>query len=202
MILRTLIFCLLAGAGAACSTGFPAPLRAALPEVPDQRLFSEAVLIATNNARCHAGRPALYHAEPLRKAAFIHSRNMVATSTFSHRTKITSASTLKKRVALANLRYRLVAENLALLSRFQFGSGQPFSVEDRAACKFRNPLNGQVIPPHSYKTLAEETVRQWMGSPGHKKNLLSKRLARLGASAIFAPTNTCGQFYITQVFAD
>ena len=41
-----------------------------------------------------------------------------------------------------------------------------------------------------------------MNSPGHRKNMLSRRVGRMGGAAIFAPTKACGQFYITQVFAD
>ncbi|MEM7439155.1 MAG: CAP domain-containing protein [Pseudomonadota bacterium] len=202
LIFITSIAIAIAGAASACTTPFPSTMGAAIPQKPDQRLFSEAVLIATNNARCRQGETQLRHDNSLRKASFVHSRNMVATGTFSHKTRISGAATLKDRAKMANVRFRYIAENLALLSAYQFTAGKPFQVENRAACKFRSAGSGAAIPIHSYKTLAEEAVQQWMGSPGHRKNLLSGRLDRLGAAAVFAPTETCGQYYITQVFAD
>lgn len=185
-----------------CTPGFQPQMTAPLPQKPDQALFSVAVQIAGNAVRCRNGRAALRHDTRLRKAAFVHSRNMARTGVFDHRSRVRGAATLKDRMKLAGVRWRAIAENIALFPRYRFASRTPFVVDDRAACRFRDPKTGTLIAVHSYASLAQAAVDGWMNSPGHRKNLLSRRMGRVGAALIFAPNDTCGRFYITQVFAN
>lgn len=185
-----------------CAAGYTAQMTTPLSEKPDQALFSRAVLLAGNAARCGEGLADLRHDTRLRKAAFVHSRNMARTRVFDHRSRVNGARTLQDRAKLAGVRGRRIAENLALIPRFRFGDRQPFVVEDRALCRFLAPKTGKRITPHSYASLAEKVVEAWLASPGHRRNLLSKRLGRVGAALVLAEDDTCGQFYVTQVFAD
>ena len=94
----------------------------------------------------------------LRKAAFVHSRNMARTRTFAHESRVSGARTLKDRVNLTGTRWRFIAENLALMSRYQLGDRKPFIVVNRASCRFRNPETGRTIRANSYASLAETAV--------------------------------------------
>lgn len=174
-----------------------------IPETPDQSLFTEALVATVNFERCTAGKQPLHTQAPLRKAAVIHSRNMAKTNTFNHVSRAGNARTLKDRARLANLHWRWIAENIALIPRYRFGHKTPFHVIDRAACRFVTPNSGAEIPAHSYASLAHTVTTNWMASKAHRDNILSRYADRMGAAAEFDPSGApCGQFYITQVFAD
>lgn len=174
-----------------------------IPETPDQSLFTEALLIAVNFERCIASKQPLHTQAPLLKAAQIHSRNMAKTNTFNHISKAGNARTVKDRAKLANLHWRWIAENIALIPRYRFGHQIPFHVIDRAACRFVTPNTSTEIPAHSYASLARTVTSKWMVSAAHRDNILSRYADRMGAAAKFDPSGApCGQFYITQVFAD
>lgn len=174
-----------------------------IPETPDHSLFTEALLTAVNFERCTAGKQPLHTQTALRKAAQIHSRNMAKTNTFNHISRAGNARTVKDRAKLANLHWRWIAENIALIPRYHFGDKIAFQVIDRAACRFANTSNGAEIPAHSYASLARTVITQWMASEAHRDNILSRYADRMGAAVEFDPAGApCGQFYITQVFAD
>lgn len=200
----TAIFCTFASGTLACTAPtFGPKFQTAIPQKPDQKLFSKAVLIATNFERCKAGKGTLGTHATLRKAALIHSRNMAKTKVFSHTSRAGNAKTVKDRAKLANLKWRWLAENIALQSRYQFGDGVPFRVIDAGACKFGNSKTGAPIPAHTYASLAQDVTASWMASKGHRKNIQSRYAGRMAATLVFEGSGTtCGQYYITQVFSN
>ncbi|MEO0653955.1 MAG: CAP domain-containing protein, partial [Pseudomonadota bacterium] len=59
---------------------------------------------------------------------------------------------------------------------------------------------GQQIPPHSYASLAQRVVTLWLDSPGHRRNILAPNVSAMAAGTAFSQSDTCGDFWITQVF--
>lgn len=174
-----------------------------IPENPDQTSFTKAILTSVNFERCAAGKHPLNTHASMRKAAQIHSRNMVKTKTFNHISRAGNAKTVKDRAKLANLDWRWIAENIALIPRYQFDNKVEFQVINPANCHFANANNGTAIAAHSYASLALKVTAQWMASDAHRDNILSRYADRMGAAVEFDPSGApCGQFYITQVFAD
>lgn len=204
LFLATCVLFALGNTASACSAPNLGPrYQKTIPVTPDQDLFSQAVLVATNFERCKVGKSALRNHGTVQKAALLHSRNMARTRTFNHKTRAGGAQTLKDRANKVRLRWRWIGENIALLSRYQFGHNKQFEVIDRSACQFLNPKTKTTIPAHTYASLAVNVVEQWMASDGHRKNIQSRYAGRMSAALVFDGSgDTCGKFYITQVFAD
>lgn len=203
-IFAAIILCALSSSAVACSAPqFATKFNAIIPEKPDQKLFTDAVLLTMNYERCKIGKRAFSTHATLRNAALIHSRNMAKTKIFSHTSKAGNAKTLKDRAKRANLKWRWIGENIALQNRYQFGNGVQFRIVNASACKFTNGKTGKTIPPHSYASLAQSVTAAWMASKGHRKNIQSRYAGRMAAAVILdrsAPN--CGKFYITQVLTD
>lgn len=183
--------------------GYSAKFNAAIPAKPDQKLFSEAVLMATNYEHCKVGKKKLSTHATLHKAALIHSRNMKKTKVFMHVSRTGNARTLKDRAKLTNLKWRWIAENIALQNRYQFQNGVQFRIVNQAARRFATGTTGKPIPAHSYASLAQSVTAQWMASKGHRQNIQSRYAGRMAATLVYDESATnCGKFHITQVFSN
>ena len=195
-LILSALFCALASDAIACSAPtYDAKFTKTIPAKPDQKLFTEAVLLATNFERCKINKAALGTHAALRKAASIHSRNMAKTKVFSHTSHSGNARTLKDRAKLANLKWRWIRENIALQNRYQFGHRVPFRVIDAAACKFANGKSGKPIAAHTYASLAQDVTTAWMASKGHRQNIQSRYAGRMAAAIAFDSTAAnCGEF--------
>lgn len=175
--LMLLIFLLGATPAFACTASFPNGAKRAIGSSPNQATFSAALSAAVNEVRCKQRRAAMSADARLNKAAVAHSRNMERTDTFSHRTRVSGQQTLRQRIRGSGVSYRRGAENIAL----------------KSACN-----RGR----YSYATLARAVVAQWMGSSGHRKNLLNGAMRRVGSGVAFDRANGCGQYYVTLVLTD
>jgi uncharacterized protein YkwD len=200
----TAVLCAVSTASLACTAPkYAAKFNAAIPAKPDQKLFSDAVLKATNFERCKAGKKKLSTHATLRKAALIHSRNMEKTKVFSHTYRAGNARTLKDRAKLANLKWHWIGENIALQNLYQFQSGVQFRIVNQAACQFTNGKTGKAIPVHTYASLAQSVTAQWMASKGRRQNIESRYAGRMAASVVVDETAAnCGKLYITQVLSN
>lgn len=193
--------CLALSATGATACDRPAPARDAIvtPHAIDQPRLSRAILAEVNYARCTAGLRTLAAApETLTESATAHSDWMARSGRLSHRGRGTSGRELMDRVRFARLRVQAASENIAQLPRYTFGT-QRFRVIDRGACVFAD-RQGQQIPPHSYASLAQRVVTLWLDSPGHRRNILAPNVSAMAAGTAFSQSDTCGDFWITQVF--
>ena len=66
-------------------------------------------------------------------------------------------------------------------------------------CRFASQ-SGDPLPAHSYASLARHAVGLWMGSSGHRKNILNPQVTRVSTAAAFGNGQYCGQFWLTQNF--
>jgi len=171
--------------------------------MPEQRinesLLDAAVRAEVNFHRCSAGLHPVRGNSRLRKIAKGHSKWMARASNMTHRSTVSGRRTFGDRMKRSGLRWKAAAENIGMVYRFRLEKQRFFG--DPGTCQFTNAA-GQKIPPHSYKSLARYIVTLWMKSPGHRHNIMDRRMTKVGtAIALDRKARYCGTYYITQDFA-
>ena len=187
----------------ACGPGMPAAAAAVLPQsgaLPDAALMDRAILAEVNARRCRAGLAPLTAAPGLRAVAQGHAHWMARSRQVSHHGGPRGQENLPRRLEAAGKGGRGGAENLAMLHLYQI-DGRPIFVRNQAGCVFTDTA-GRQVGRHSVASLAGQVVTNWMASPGHRANLMDPRLRHVGSAVAIAPGGrSCGQVYVTQVFA-
>ena len=164
----------------------------------DASRLDRAILAAANYHRCRHGLSALQPLSALRDPAKTHSNWMARRNRLSHKSNVRGMQTLKDRINSTGLAARAGSENLAQLPLFNLSPR--FRVIDSESCRFAAP-NGSRLTPHSYQSFAARVVEMWMDSPGHRRNLLSRKTTHMAAAATVRPdAKTCGTIYVTQLF--
>lgn len=192
----------LVGAADACSRptvrGADAAIRP--EERIDQALVDAAILAELNYHRCKAGVPALADAQGLRKVAGQHAKWMAKARALSHKSQTPGQANTLARIKASGVRFRAGSENIGQIARFQI-DGKSFRIADGASCGFRGS-DGRVIPPHTYATLARTIVTYWMASADHRRNILDRKVTRVGSGVGFdGKAPYCGNYYVSQNFA-
>ncbi len=164
----------------------------------DQSLLNAAVRAEVNFHRCRAGLSKLKDApRGMSKQTLIHSRWMAETNQLQHKNNIRGSKSLQQRVKSAGVRkVRTGAENIGRVHRYQIDN-KHFKIVSSSACHFTH--NGQVLPAHTYASLARHIVNLWMNSPGHRKNILNRQVSQVTTQVAFDPKSQyCGSFWLTQ----
>lgn len=189
-----------AAAASACTKSMPAGAGEQLvPGQINQAMLDAAVRAEVNYHRCRAGlRPLGPANTALVQVAAAHSRWMAQSRTLSHRSTVAGKSSLKDRIRAANIRARAGAENIGMVHRYRL-DGQRFRILDSQQCRFASQ-SGDPLPAHTYASLARHAVGLWMGSSGHRKNILNPQVTRVSTAAAFGSGQYCGQFWLTQNF--
>lgn len=193
---------LLVGAADACSRASVRGAEAAIrPETRiDQALVDASIRSELNYQRCRAGLPPLSEANGLRKVAGQHAKWMASARTLSHRSGTPGQGTTLARIKASGVKFRAGSENIGQIARFQI-DGKHFRIASSTACGFLGG-NGRAIPPHSYASLAQTIVAYWMASADHRRNILDRRVSRVGSGVGFdARAPYCGNYYVSQNFA-
>ena len=198
-ILAVAVACLATSAGADCGRATVAgSTRQISAHDLDERLLDRAILAEVNYRRCLSGLSALKPQSALRSPARDHSVWMASARQVSHRSTLAGRATLSDRVRSTGLPVRAAAENIAQVPLYNLPPR--FRIVDRASCQFASP-SGKALGRHSYRSLAAKVVTLWMESPGHRRNLLSRKTTQLASVAIVNPrANYCGDVYVTQIF--
>jgi uncharacterized protein YkwD len=137
----------------------------------DAALLSAAIHHASNKARASQSLPPLDFSPEAHACALGHSRAMGQQNFYSHKNPHNAAmATAAQRLAAHGIKGGAWAENIAY-------------VHDQK---------------YTYLSLADAVVTMWMKSPSHRKNLLSRKLTRLGCGA-WPGTNN--RWMLTQNFA-
>lgn len=137
---------------------------------PDYLLLDAAIFYLTNEQRSKLGIPVLPYHKLLEVAAYNHSMKMATTHFFSHENPIdASRASTEDRGHLAGVVNPKFAENIAY-----------------------NYVNAG----NTYLQVAAKLVDQWMTSPGHRSNILSKNGKQMGAGTYYLNK----RIYGTQVF--
>jgi uncharacterized protein YkwD len=137
---------------------------------PDYLLLDAALFFITNEERSKVGIPPMRYHKYLEVAAYNHSLKMATTGFFSHYNSIdVSRKSTGDRGKLAGITNPHIAENIA----------------------YNFPKNGS-----TYMQVAALVIKQWMNSPGHKENILSKSGRQMGVGAYYIDD----KIYVTQAF--
>jgi uncharacterized protein YkwD len=166
----------------------------------NQKLIDAAILSEVNYSRCKSGLNPLKSASGLRSVASNHAKWMARAGKISHKSGVAGQSTLRARMSSSGVNFSAGSENIGMVHRFQI-DGSSFRIRDAGSCSFATN-SGKAIPPHSYATLARSIVGYWMSSPGHRANILNRKVSLLGSgAAVRANAPYCGQIFISQNFA-
>lgn len=142
------------------------------------------IFFITNEKRAEKKLSFLEYAPELEKAARMHSRDMYEKKFFSHYNPYAKKKKAPNdRGALAGILNPYLAENIATSHALEYKSGEKVFV--RGDGQFSYKIDGELIQPHTYLSLAETIVDSWMNSKGHRKNILSDDALQLGCGTYF-----------------
>ncbi|WP_424941112.1 CAP domain-containing protein [Aliiroseovarius sp. S253] len=165
----------------------------------NQSLLDAAILAEVNFYRCKHGLSKLTPASGLRKQASKHSLWMARSGKLSHKATSGSSRTLSSRLKSSGQKFKTGAENIGVMRLYNI-DGRRFLIRSSGKCVFTTPA-GKPIGRHSYRSLAQLAVREWMESPGHRKNILRRNLRHTGAGGGIRPNSRhCGAVFLTQIF--
>ena len=166
----------------------------------NQALLDQAIRAEVNYHRCRAGLGKVGNAgNGLATQAKKHSQWMARTQQLTHKSTVAGHATLKQRVKRAGVSYRTGSENIGMVHRYRIDNRR-FKIINASACQFAT-YEGKALPAHSYASLARHAVNLWMNSPGHRKNILDRKVTKMSTAVAFDPkANYCGRFWLTQNF--
>lgn len=166
----------------------------------DRDLAAAALWHSTNDWRSAQGlAPYQYHQANYRAARY-HSRRMGEQQALQH--SFRSPAHLREffqRLAHYGGDFSASAENIAQLGLWAIPAGQAF----RWGKKGR-PISpeGEAYPRHSYRSLAQWALKQWLESPPHRRNLeKAHHYLGCGISAPLRDAQGRYVFYLTQNFS-
>lgn len=168
----------------------------------DRALLDAAVFHETNRRRAKHDLPPLKFRPKLREAARLQARAMVKLGKVTHENPAKNEKMPSDRMKLLGLDGHYYAENVAMVFGIRYKSGEqvyPRELEGREV--FSKKPGGKPIQPHSYASFAKYLLDEWMASPGHRKNILSKEPEFLGVSCLHdRPATDMDRFYCAQEF--
>jgi len=168
----------------------------------DYPLLHAAVFYYTNIERVKRGLKPLKWNLNLEIAAYNHSKDMVKRNFFDH----LSDKNVRNRGLLAGIVNPYIAENIGINYALKYKAGKGYYTHEKSSSlngEYRfsyNDNESDLIPFHSYLSLAEESVKSWMNSSGHRNNILSKNGLELGIGVYLKIDNGWPKFYCTQNF--
>lgn len=159
---------------------FPPALQQIDPENIDYMLLNAAVYYATNEQRIKHGRKRFSYNASLEAAASGHSNDMNAKNFFSHSSKVKGKYTMERRLALQGIKNTAMGENIAETFAIVLKGNESYIPPSAAGDVLRYYSNGKVIPYRTYIGFAQDVLKGWMNSPGHRSNILDRDFTRLG----------------------
>lgn len=151
---------------------------------PDLTRLNAVLFFATNEIRVKRKLKALEHSPELEAAAVVHSCDMIEHDFFNHfNPSDRKKKTPNDRAVLTGVTNPYIAENIAEEFGLEYKSG--VNVYELGKGEFSYQPEGKPIPPRTYLSLAESLVERWMGSPEHRKNILSPDALQVGCGTCF-----------------
>lgn len=135
-------------------------------------LLNSAIFFATNEIRAKKKLRILDYHPKLERAATIHSDDMAKDNFFGHTNpKNARHREPEDRARRAGINNPKLAENVA--EGFLLVYKAESSVIPGQPGEFFEPGTREPIPPHTYLSCADQLLKSWMNSKGHRKNILS-----------------------------
>lgn len=148
---------------------------------PDYGLLNAAVFYVTNQERAQRNLPLLSFSPGLRDIADHHARAMATHDFVSHFNVYESRyRTLEQRSSVYGKNAH--AENVASNFLHQYRSNTYYTPQPARPFYEYYDSRRQLIPVLSYLEFAENLVDDWMGSSGHRRNILFRDLKSLGCA--------------------
>lgn len=173
------------------------------PQKFDAKLLSAAIFHRTNAVRVEHDLRALTYNAKAADAAQKHSEAIANGDYLSHGTPNKKKNlTPYERLKNEGLNPHFSAENIAFNFLLRYQSGKPFFTrEENGKTVYSYEPDGKAFQPHTYASFAADIVQQWLDSPPHRKNLLSKEPTQLGVgAALSAAANGFDEIYSDQDF--
>jgi uncharacterized protein YkwD len=171
----------------------------------DYALLNAAVFYVTNYFREKNNLAPFKHNENLESAASGHSTDMVNFDFFSHKSPVKNKEQFVERMKAAGVtRFAEAAENIAQNYIFNYESGRGYFGKYVGENPDFTYSNGEKVKIHTYLTLAQALLAQWMRSKGHRENILNRNLSHLGCGVALKKRegdNVFEKVFATQVFA-
>jgi uncharacterized protein YkwD len=140
-----------------------------------------AIFYATNEIRLKRGLTYLEYAPELERSAFGHARRMAEKNFFSHTDSTDRRyATPNDRGRLAGIANPFLAENIADTFAIAYAAGKNVYPRSGAKGSFSYAPDGPLLPPHTYLSFADDVLKIWMNSSGHRANILSTNALQLG----------------------
>lgn len=163
----------------------------------DVTLLNRAFLAEINARRCEYGLGDLAYDAALEAASQYHSNWMVESSNFAHQSSVPGMLEPADRATHFGYSYRIIAENLAAFSRYDFRD-EPFFVYGE--CEFKRE-NGASIAPITIAGLASQVTEGWMNSLGHRQNILIDETTEAAVAVqVDLDAEHCGRIYVTMLY--
>ena len=157
------------------------------PAHPDQQLLAEALQQLVNAERCRQGAAPLALLDAGIRAASEHARTMAELDFMAHTSPVAGRETLQRRLDAEDISYRWAAENVAR------------SAASSLSNRGEGCLRGGA--PLSHGDVAEGLFAMWMGSSGHRSNILGPNFRAFGAGIGVNPGKySCGEITSATVF--
>lgn len=149
----------------------------------DRRLAADAIFAETNRVRRLLGLPEFEPSAAADQAAEIQASTNAMLGRIAHDNPLAGLATALDRAERAGIRAESVGENLALSSVLNWRGTSPAYRDEPGGTRRIVDLNtGGDIPNHTYASFAEDVVRQWMESPGHRANIVNPHFTQLGCA--------------------
>lgn len=140
------------------------------PNSFERKLLSQAIFEASNQARIERGLKA-FKADPvLDTAANYQAFRMWQEGKMEHEWRLDKRfGRLGRRVSYFGGGFRRMAENIARNFILKVESGEYYFPNKDGSVSY---ANGEIIPNKTYRQLGNDAVKDWLESPGHRRNLL------------------------------
>jgi uncharacterized protein YkwD len=150
----------------------------------DVKILDAVIFYVTNEKRIDQGLPALNYHHLLEESAIIHSNNMVKYNFFDHTNpKSKKYRNPEDRASSVGIKNPFIAENIIENFILDYNAGTQVYTDGKG--KFWYKIESDPITSHSYLSLADKLLDEWMNSTGHRKNILSKDAIELGCGVAF-----------------
>jgi uncharacterized protein YkwD len=146
---------------------------------PDLAKLNAVIFYLTNEIRNKHNLKVLKYEPLLEKSATLHSGNMVSQNFFDHiNPKSLTYRAPDDRARFVGIVNPFLAENIIESFMLQYKAGKEVYTGGKGI--FKNKPNEQPIKAHTYMSLGESILKDWMNSPHHRSNILSKDAIQLG----------------------
>jgi uncharacterized protein YkwD len=148
----------------------------------DARLLNAAIFFGTNEIRKQHNLSLLKFNLLLEATATMHSTDMAKNDFFSHtNTKTKKHKEPEDRARIAGIQNPHIAENIIEGFILQYNSGEEVISGEPGI--FYKDENYVPIQNRTYLELADELLKIWMDSEGHRANILAKDAIELGCGS-------------------